>query len=415
VTPPAAPVVRLGLRENAAQFTLLVVLNALVGAVIGMERSILPAIAAEEFRLTARAAVLSFILVFGVTKAVANYSAGRLADRHGRRAVLIAGWIVGLPVPLLLMWAGEWRWMLVANALLGVSQGLTWSMTVVMKIDLVGSRHRGLAMGLNECAGYLALAVSAWATAWIAAEYGLRPHPFYLGLACVVAGLLTTLVAVRETRAHVELEARHAPGPPGDSPGGVFWRTTVGDRNLSAITQAGLVNNLNDAMAWGLFPLVFAAARLDLGEIGLLAALYPATWGLAQLATGAWSDRIGRKRFIVCGMGLQSIAIAVVAVSTSTAGFALGTVLLGLGTAAVYPTLLAAIGDVAAPAWRGAAIGAYRFWRDLGYAIGALIAGVTADLAGLHGALWLVAALTLVSGFIAAARLTETRPLLAAA
>jgi MFS family permease len=412
---PVAPAVRLGLRENAAQFTLLVVLNALVGAVIGMERSILPAIAAEEFHLTARAAVLSFILVFGVTKAVANYFAGRLADRHGRRAVLVAGWIVGLPVPLLLMSAGEWRWMLAANALLGVSQGLTWSMTVVMKFDLVGSRHRGLAMGLNEFAGYVALAVTAWATAWIAESYGLRPHPFYLGLACTIAGLLTSLVAIRETRGHVELEARLAPVRSANSTGGVFWKTTVGDRNLSAITQAGLVNNLNDAMAWGLFPLVFAAARLHLSEIGLLAALYPATWGLAQLVTGAWSDRIGRKRFIVCGMALQSIAIAIVAVSTTAAGFALGAVLLGLGTASVYPTLLAAIGDIAAPAWRGAAIGAYRFWRDMGYAIGALLAGGMADFAGLQAALWLVAALTLVSGFIAAARLTETRPLLAAA
>jgi MFS family permease len=407
------PIAQLGLRANAAQFTLLVAVNALVGAVVGTERSILPAIAADEFQLSARAAMLSFIAVFGLTKAIANYAGGRLADRYGRKSVLVAGWIAGLPVPFMLMWAGEWRWILAANALLGISQGLTWSMTVLMKIDLVGGRQRGLAMGLNEFAGYVAVALSAWATGWIASHYGLRPSPFYLGVACTIAGLLTSVLAVRDTSDHVERErletAASRPLPAAD----VFWRTTVGDRTLSSITQAGIVNNLNDAMAWGLFPLVFAAARLDLARIGLLAAIYPAAWGISQLVTGAWSDRIGRKGLIVGGMVLQAIAIGIVAVARDTPGFALGAVLLGLGTAAVYPTLLAAIGDVAGPSWRGAAIGVYRFWRDLGYALGALLAGLTADLIGLQGALWLVAALTLMSGVVAGVRMRETRqPLL---
>ena len=403
--------IRLGLRENLPQFSLLVVVNAFVGAMVGMERSILPAIAEEEFHLAARAAVLSFIVVFGITKAVTNYAAGHLSDRYGRKHVLVWGWLVAAPVPFLLMWAPSWSWVLVANAFLGMSQGLTWSTTVIMKIDLAGPKSRGLAMGLNECAGYVAVAASALATGWIAAHYGLRPQPFYLGIAFVAAGLGLSAFMVRETRHHVAHEStvQGAPCAGGrPSPREVFWRTTLLDRNLSSVSQAGLVNNLNDGMAWGLFPLFFASARMTIGQIGVLAAAYPATWGIVQLFTGAWSDRVGRKWLIAGGMWVQAAGIALVAVSRDFGGFAGGATLLGLGTAMVYPTLLAAIGDVAHPSWRASSVGVYRLWRDLGYAFGALLAGVTADALGVSAAMWSVAALTCVSGLAVAARMTET-------
>jgi MFS family permease len=401
---------RLGLRANLAQFSLLVVVNAFVGAMVGMERSILSAIAEEEFHLAARTAVLSFIVVFGVTKALTNYVAGRLSDRIGRKHVLIAGWLIATPVPFLLMWAPTWTWILVANALLGVSQGLTWSTTVIMKIDLAGAKRRGLAMGLNEFAGYLAVALSALATGWIAAAYGLRPAPFYLGVGFVAVGLALSVLLVRETHHHVAAEAKHLATPLGapPTPREVFWRTSLTDRNLSSVTQAGLVNNLNDGMAWGLFPLVFAAAHLDLGRIGALAAIYPATWGIAQLVTGAWSDRVGRKWLIAAGMWVQAAGIALVAVGDRFAVFAGGGVLLGLGTAMVYPTLLAAIGDVAHPSWRASAVGVYRLWRDLGYAFGAVLAGLAADAFGLSAAMGLVAGLTFLSGVVVAVRMAET-------
>jgi MFS family permease len=403
--------VRLGLGENAAQFTLLVVINAFVGAMAGLERSILPAIAQEEFHLAGRTAVLSFIVSFGISKALTNYVAGRSADRWGRRQVLIAGWLVAVPVPFLLMWAPQWKWVLLANLLLGVSQGLTWSTTVVMKIDLVGSRQRGLAMGLNEFAGYFAVAASALATGWIAARYGLRPEPFYPGVLFVACGLALSVLLVRDTRQHVLREASlHARTSPAQvlAPLEVFWRTSIQDANLSSVSQAGLVNNLNDGMAWGLFPLVFAAAGQDLAGIGVLSAVYPATWGIAQLATGALSDRVGRKPLIVWGMWLQTAAIAMVAFGRTFAGFTASLVLLGLGTAMVYPTLLAAIGDVAHPSWRASAMGVYRLWRDLGYAAGALLAGLAADAFGMRTAILLVAALTFVSGAISAIRMEET-------
>jgi MFS family permease len=376
---------------------------------VGMERSILPLIAEGEFHLVARTGILSFILVFGLTKALTNYAAGRFADRYGRRRVLIAGWLVAAPVPFILMWAPSWNWILFGNALLGVSQGLTWSVTVVMKIDLVGSQRRGLAMGLNEFAGYVAVAAAALATGWIAARYGLRPQPFYLGVGFVVFGLLLSVLLVRETSAHVALEAKHGGSiDPTPSPRDVFWRTSLSDRSLSAVSQAGLVNNLNDGMAWGLFPSVFAASHMTLEQIGILAAVYPATWGLAQLATGAWSDRVGRKWLIASGMWIQSAGLAVVCTSSSFGAFMVGGVLLGIGTAMVYPTLLAAIGDVAAPSWRSSAVGVYRLWRDLGYVVGALVAGITADALGFAGAIWIVAALTFVSGAVVALRMTET-------
>jgi MFS family permease len=402
---------RLGLRENLGQFSLLVVVNAFVGAMVGMERTILPPIAQHDFHLAAKTAVLSFIVVFGVTKALTNYLAGRLSDRFGRKHVLVAGWLVAAPVPFLLMWAPSWAWVLFANALLGVSQGLTWSTTVIMKIDLAGPQKRGLAMGLNEFAGYFAVAGSALATGFIAAHYALRPQPFYLGIGFVVLGLLLSVLAVRETKQHVATESKlHNELPREGMPtqGEVFWRTSLLDRNLAGVSQAGLVNNLNDGMAWGLFPLFFTAARMDIGRIGTLAAIYPATWGIAQLFTGAWSDRVGRKWLIASGMWVQAIGIGAVVVSSGFRGFAVGAALLGVGTAMVYPTLIAAIGDVAHPSWRASSVGVYRLWRDLGYAIGALLAGVTADALGLPAAMWLVAALTFASGAVVAIRMTET-------
>lgn len=403
--------IRLGLRENLGQFSLLVLVNAFVGAMVGLERSILPAIAEQEFHIVARTAILSFIVVFGVTKALTNYFAGRFSDRFGRKHVLVAGWLVAIPVPFALMWASDWHWVVAANVLLGVSQGLTWSTTVIMKIDLVGPKQRGLAMGLNEFSGYFAVAGSALATGWMAARYGLRPEPFYLGIVYVAAGLLLSLFAVRETRHHVAHEVRvhHAESNAENlTQSEIFRRTSLTDRNLSSVSQAGLVNNLNDGMAWGLFPLVFAAAGMTLAQIGILAAIYPAVWGASQILTGALSDRIGRKWLIVWGMWLQAAGIAVTALTADFRGFGLGAVLLGIGTAMVYPTLLATIGDVAHPGWRASAVGVYRLWRDLGYAVGALLAGLTADLFGLASALWLVAVLTLLSGMIAAVRMSET-------
>lgn len=401
---------RLGIRENLAQFSLLVVINAFVGAMVGMERSILPAIAEDEFHLAARTAILSFIVVFGVTKALTNYFAGRWSDRFGRKHVLVAGWLVAAPVPFLLMWAPSWSWILAANVLLGISQGLTWSTTVIMKIDLAGPKNRGLAMGLNEFAGYFAVALSALATGFIAAEVGLRPEPFYLGVGFVALGTLLSVLAVRETHHHVAHESKLAGAGAHHtlSQREIITRTSFTDPDLSSVSQAGMVNNLNDGMAWGLFPLIFAGANMSLSEIGTLAAIYPAVWGLAQLLTGAWSDRVGRKGLIVAGMWTQGAGIVVIALGSSFALFAIGAVLLGLGTAMVYPTLLAAIGDVAHPSWRASSVGVYRLWRDMGYAVGALLAGAVADAFGLSAATLTIAALTFASGIVVAVRMRET-------
>jgi MFS family permease len=407
---PTTPI-RLGLRANWPQFSLLVLVNAFVGGMAGLERSILPAIAEQEFGIAARTAILSFIVAFGLTKAVANYLAGRLADRHGRRRILIAGWLVVLPVPFLLMHAPTWSWIVGANVLLGISQGLTWSVTVIMKIDLAGPRQRGLAMGLNEFAGYVAVAASAFATAWIAATYGLRPEPFYLGVALAGVGLLLSVFAVRETREHAEHESALAGvQAPVLSQREVFRRTSLTDRNLSSFSQAGLVNNLNDGMAWGLFPLWFATLGMSLEQIGVLAAVYPVTWGFVQLATGAWSDRVGRKWLIATGMWVQAAGIVAVLLAQGMAAALLGAVLLGLGTAMVYPTLLAAVGDVAQASWRASAVGVYRLWRDLGYAAGALFAGLVADRFGLPASIGAVAVLTFASGVVVAVRTRETHP-----
>jgi len=404
--------VQLGLRRNLAQFSLLVVVNAFVGAMVGLERTILAPIAEQDFHLATKTAVLSFIIVFGVSKALTNYVAGRFSDRYGRKIVLVGGWLVAAPVPFLLMWAPSWGWVLAANALLGVSQGLTWSTTVIMKIDLAGPARRGLAMGLNEFAGYVAVAGSAFATGLVAARYGLRPEPFYLGVGFVVVGLLLSAFVVRETRQHATAESKlqgASAGKGTPTQREVFWRTTLLDENLSSVSQAGLVNNLNDGMAWGLFPLFFSAAGMNFRQIGTLAAVYPAVWGVAQLFTGAWSDRVGRKWLIAAGMWVQAFGIAVVVLAQSFVAFAMGAVLLGVGTAMVYPTLLAAIGDVAHPSWRASAVGVYRLWRDLGYAIGALLAGIVADALGLPAAMWMVAGLTFGSGLIVAFRMHETK------
>jgi MFS family permease len=403
-TAPAGPR-RLGLRANAGQFALLVGVNGLVGGMLGQERTILPLIARDVFGLTAFTAILSFILAFGLTKAITNLAAGALADRYGRKPVLVAGWLVGVPVPLLLIWAPEWGWVIVANVLLGINQGLAWSSTVIMKVDLVGPARRGLALGLNEAAGYLAVALTALATGYLAAQAGLRPEPFFLGLAIAGLGLGVSVVFVRETRGYVALEPSDASPLPWRT---VFARTTVGDPSLSAASQAGLVNNLNDGLAWGLLPLFFASHGLGVAEIGVLVAVYPAVWGIAQIGTGALSDRIGRKGLIVAGMLLQALAIGLMAASSAFGPWFVEAALLGLGTAMVYPTLLAAVADVAAPVWRGSAIGVYRLWRDLGFAIGAVVGGILADRAGMPFAIGAVAALTAASGLVVLVRMRET-------
>ncbi len=410
--PETAPKVRLGLRDNLGQFALLVGVNALVGGMIGQERTVLPLLATRVFGLSAFSATLTFIVAFGSVKAITNFVAGTLSDRIGRKPVLVTGWLIGAPVPLLLIWAPSWGWVIVANVLLGMNQGLTWSTTVIMKIDLVGPARRGLAMGLNEAAGYGAVAVTALLTGIIAAHAGLRPEPFYLGIAYAGLGLGLSTLAVRETRGHAHHEAARArasgSGATMLSTREVFMLTSLRDRALSSCSQAGLVNNLNDGLAWGVFPIFFAAAGLSLSRIGVLAALYPGVWGLGQLATGALSDRWGRKGLIASGMWIQAGAIGLIAATHGFTAWAIGAILLGLGTAMVYPTLLAAIGDVAHPAWRARAVGVYRLWRDLGFAIGALVAGVTADIFGVRGAIWIVAALTAASGVVVAVRMYET-------
>jgi MFS family permease len=421
VTSPSA--VRLGIRTNAAQFTLLVAVNALVGGLLGTERTVLSPLAERDFHLTAYTAALTYILAFGATKAVTNFFAGTLSDRYGRKPVLVAGWLVGVPVPLMIIWAPSWGWIVAANVLLGVSQGLTWSTTVIMKIDLAGPHRRGLAMGLNEAAGYLAVAATAAATGALAAEYGLRPAPFLLGLAYAALGLGLSAVIVRETREHARHEAAHHQAASHETAShtarvhasGLSTRQVAAlvsyrEPALSSAAQAGMVNNLNDGLAWGLFPLLFAGAGLTLSQVGVLAALYPAVWGIGQLATGPLSDRHGRKPFIVAGMLLQAAALAWIAAAGSFTAWASAAVLLGAGTAMVYPTLLAAIGDVAHPGWRARAVGVYRLWRDGGFAIGALLAGVLADAYGIRAATGTVAALTAASGVLAWVRMYETHP-----
>lgn len=412
------PDVRLGLSANWRQFALLVVVNAFVGAMVGLERATLPLVALEDFGIASTTAALSFIATFGLTKALTNLAAGWLVDRRGRRSVLVTGWLLGLPVPLLILWAPSWWWVVGANALLGVNQGLTWSTTVIMKIDLVGPRRRGLATGLNEFSGYLAVALAALASGVVAQSYGLRAGPAYLGLAIALAGLLLSLLFVRETSGHAALEegntTTNAVGhaalltmpPPklAQLLRGSLWS----ERRLFSVSQAGLVNNLNDGLAWGLFPLLFAAA-LSVREVGAMVAIYPATWGICQLWTGALSDRWGRKWLVVAGMVGQGMALLGIAMTHGLIAWTVALVALGVGTALVYPTLLAAVGDIARPSWRGAAVGVYRFWRDLGYVAGAVLAGVIADSFGVPAAIGVIGLITVVSGLLVAVRFQETR------
>jgi len=416
-----SPTRQLGLRANLAQFSLLVGVNALVGGMIGQERTVLPLLATEVFELTAFTATLTFIAAFGAVKAVTNFFAGTLSDRYGRKPVLIAGWLFGAPVPLILMWAPSWGWVIVANMLLGINQGLAWSTTVIMKIDLVGPERRGFAMGLNEAAGYGAVAVTALVTGFVAEQSGLRPEPFFLGLAFAGIGLALSVLFVEETLGHANLEAEQTALPAHMVPGGresatapstaqIFRLTSFTEPALSSASQAGLVNNLNDGLAWGLFPLFFADAGLSVGRIGILAALYPAVWGLGQLYTGGLSDRIGRKPLIVGGMLTQAAAIALIAATTGFVWWAAGAITLGVGTSMVYPTLLAAVGDVAHPTWRARSVGVYRLWRDAGFAVGALVAGVLADVISINAAIFAVAGLTALSGIVVLFRMYETRP-----
>jgi MFS family permease len=402
--------IRLGIRANLAQFSLLVGVNALVGAQLGQERTVLPLLARQTFHLTGYTFLLTYVVAFGVTKAATNYVAGTLADRVGRKPVLLAGWLIAIPVPLLLIWAPSWGWVVAANVLLGVNQGLTWSTTVIMKTDLAGPARRGLAMGLNEAAGYAAVAVTALATGYLAAHYGLRPAPFLFGLCCAALALGLSAFAVHETRDHARLEAGQHTARAELTTRQVFGHTSLREPALSAASQAGMVNNLNDGLAWGLFPILFASAGLPVSRIGVLTAVYPAVWGLGQLVTGPLSDRLGRKHLITAGMLVQAGALAMVAVADDFTKWLVAGVLLGTGTALVYPTLLAVIGDVAHPSWRARSVGVYRLWRDSGFAVGAILAGVVADLWGLRAAVWVVAALTAASGSVVAARMYETHP-----
>jgi MFS family permease len=408
---------RLGLRENLGQFSLLVGLNAFVGAMVGLERTVLPLLGEQEFGLTSKTAITSFIVSFGVTKALLNLVAARLSDRVGRKPILIIGWLFALPVPFLIIFAPAWWWIDLANVLLGANQAMAWSMTVVMKVDLVGPRRRGLALGLNEFAGYVAVGLMSWITGFIAGQWGLRPYPFYLGIGIAVVGLLVSLVAVRETRGHVAIESSAATMVSGATPtfGRIFYVTSVGNASLFAACQAGLVNNLNDGMSWGLFPLFFAAYGLPVEQIGIVKAVYPLTWGMLQISTGVLSDRVGRRGLITGGMIAQAIGIWLTVLVPDYAAWLAGAVLQGAGTAMVYPTLLAAIADHAHPAWRASGLGVYRFWRDLGYAIGALLSGIVADAVSVGAAIHLVAAITLASGVVtfvfmrAPRRLVEVR------
>jgi MFS family permease len=403
---------RLGLRANWRQFTLLVVINAFVGAMVGIERTVLPLLAQEDFGIASASATLAFLVAFGLTKAFANLAAGHLADRYGRKHVLIVGWLAALPVAPMIIWAPSWGWVVAANVFLGLNQGLAWSTTVNMKIDLAGPARRGLALGLNEAAGYGAVAVAAAVTGAIAAAYGPRPWPFVMGIGISVLGLTLSAAFVRETHGHAREEARlHHQQPTAEQPfRETFVITSARDPSLSAVCQAGLVNNLNDALVWGLMPLYLAAQGLSVGRIGVVAAAYPASWGIAQLGTGAWSDRVGRKPLIVAGLFLQAIGIAGLAAAGTYSAWIVCALAMGLGTALVYPTLIAAIGDRAHPTWRASAVGVYRLWRDLGYAVGGLLVGVVADAFDDRAAIVVVAALTGLSGLVVARRMQDPTP-----
>lgn len=389
--------IKLGLKENLGQFILLVIINAFVGGMIGLERSILPKIAQVEFHIAAKTAVLSFIIVFGIVKAATNYFTGTLANKFGRKKLLVAGWIIGIPVPFILMMAGSWNWIVAANILLGINQGLTWSSTVMMKIDLVGEKKRGFAMGLNEFAGYIAVAAVAFLTGWIAGEYGLRPYPFYLGIGLSIAGLLASWLFVRDTRQHVAKESAESNIPKLKN---IFRDTSLFDRNLGAVTQAGLINNLNDGMAWGLFPILLSQKHFSLEEIGIVTAVYPAVWGIGQLFTGKMSDHFCKKSMLFWGMFLQAIALLLLAFAQTFSHFIILSVLLGWGTAMVYPTFLATVAENTHPHDRAKSLGIFRLWRDLGYAIGAVLTGIIADAFGITAPILVIGILTLGSALV---------------
>jgi MFS family permease len=397
--------VQLGLKENWRQFTLLVIVNAFVGGMIGMERTIFPQFAEQQFGLSSKTAILSFITAFGVSKALANYYTGRLANSFGRKNLLLVGWAMAIPIPFLLLYAPNWNWVVGANVLLGVSQGLTWSSTVVMKIDLVGEKDRGFAMGLNEFAGYFAVGVVAFLTGYIANRYGVVPYPFYIGIVISVLGFWVSAIWVKDTRVFVQKESGQAQAVVALS--SVFWETTLRNKTLSSVTQAGLVNNLNDGMIWGLLPIVLAALHFDQEEMGYITALYPTVWGIGQLFTGRMSDRYSKKAMLFWGMFLQGVAILLIPMSQKFYVLASLSALLGLGTALVYPAFLSTIAAVTSPAQRAESIGTFRLWRDLGYAFGAVVSGSVADLFGVEYAVYLIGTLTLASSLVIRFRMPE--------
>lgn len=389
--------VQLGLKENWKQFTLLVIINGFVGGMVGLERSILPQIAEQEFALAAKTAILSFIIVFGIVKAITNYYTGALANKYGRKTLLVAGWIIAIPIPFILMFAPDWNWIIAANLLLGINQGLTWSSTVVMKIDLVGEKQRGFAMGLNEFAGYIAVALVAFLTGWIASEYGIRPYPFYIGIGLVILGLTGSVFFIKDTKHHVAIETATSTIPKLKN---IFWDTTWKNKNLGSVTQAGLINNLNDGMAWGIFPILLAIKGFSIGEIGIITAIYPAIWGIGQLFTGKMADKFCKKDILYVGMFLQAIALIVLVWADSMVDFVILSSILGWGTAMVYPTFLATVAENTHPQDRAKSIGIFRLWRDLGYAIGAILTGIIADFYSINAAILFIGFLTLVSALI---------------
>lgn len=389
--------ISLGLKENWKQFSLLVIINGFVGGMVGLERSILPRIADVEFHIAAKTAILSFIIVFGIVKAITNYYTGALADKFGRKKLLVAGWMIGIPIPFILMFAPSWSWIIAANVLLGINQGLTWSSTVVMKIDLVGEKQRGFAMGLNEFAGYIAVAIIAFLTGWIASEYGIRPYPFYLGIGLISLGLLGSIFLIKDTKHHVAKETISNTIPRLKN---IFWDTTWKDKNLGSVTQAGLINNLNDGMAWGVFPILLATKGFTIGEIGIVASIYPAVWGIGQLFTGRMADKFCKKDMLYIGMLLQAIALVTLIWANTMLHFILLSSILGWGTAMVYPTFLATVAENTNPQDRAKSIGIFRLWRDLGYAIGAILTGIIADLISINAAILFIGLLTLASALI---------------
>lgn len=388
---------QLGLRQNWKQFTILVVVNAFVGGMVGLERTIIPQFAEITFGVASKTAILSFITAFGITKAISNYYTGRLANRFGRKNLLVVGWVLVLPIPFMLIYAPSWNWVIAANMLLGIHQGLAWSSTVVMKIDLVGERDRGLAMGLNEFAGYVAVGLVAFLTGYVANSYGVTPYPFYMGIIIAVVGLVMTLLWVEDTRGHVAIESHTDSTTPLSN---VFWDTTFRNRTLSSVTQAGLVNNLNDGMIWGLLPIVLVTLQFNIEDIGLIAAIYPTVWGISQLITGKMSDHLSKKKMLFWGMLMQGLAILAIPFVDGFSALAGLSAVLGFGTALVYPTFLSTIAQATSPNQRAESIGTFRLWRDLGYAFGAIISGITADLFGINAAIMIIGIITIASAAI---------------